>query len=176
MTTHLSARLAWHDRGWDGRVCDNPHLNSSCVVHQHIRDARDEKKELAVAGKWFAELGGWCPPCSRDPGAFSPKGYRLVHRDPLDFRSLPEVPEDLPPYSFCPSPYRWMREENFRAVCDAEGLSIRGPDDPKKQKGWVFEPDRQRDLLKYFWQRIEPQRSLVFFYCNQGNPLDENSA
>jgi hypothetical protein len=38
MTTHLSARLAWHDRGWDGRVCDSPHLNSSCVVHQHIPD------------------------------------------------------------------------------------------------------------------------------------------
>jgi hypothetical protein len=157
MTTHLSALLAWHDRGWDGRVCDNPDLNSSCVVHPHIRDSRDEKKELPVAGKWFAELGGWCPPCSRDPGAFSPKGYRLVHRDPLDFRNLPEVHEELPAYSFCPSPYRRMREENFRAVCDAEGLTIRGPDDPKKQKGWVFEPDRQRDLLKHFWQKIEPQ-------------------
>jgi len=176
MTTHLSVRLAWHDRGWDGRVCDNPHLNSSCVVHQHIRDARDDKKELAAASRWFAELDGWCPPCSRDPGAFSPRGYRLTHRDPLDFRSLPEVFEELPPYSFCPSPYRWMREENFRAVCDAEGLTIRGPDDPKRQKGWVFEPNRQHDLLKHFWQKLEPRRSLVFFYCNQGNPLDENAA
>lgn len=176
MTTHLSARLAWHDRGWDGRVCDNPHLNSSCVVHQHIRDSRDDRKERAVAGRWIAELDGWSPPCSRDPGAFAPMGYRLVHHDPLHFRNLPEVPEEIPPYSFCPSPYRWMREESFRSVCDAEGLTLRGPDDPKKQKGWVFEPDRQRELLKHFWQKIEPKRSLVFFYCNQGNPLDENSA
>ncbi len=176
MTTHLSARLAWHDRGWDGRVCDNPHLNSSCVVHQHIRDTRDDKKERAVAGTWFAELDGWCPPCSRDPGAFAPRGYRLVHHDPLEFRKLPEVSEELPAYSFCPSPYRWMREENFCAVCDAEDLAIRGPDDAKKQNGWVFEPDRQRELLKHFWQKIEPQRSLVFFYCNQGNPLDEKAA
>jgi AAA domain-containing protein/UvrD-like helicase family protein len=176
MTTHLSARLAWHDRGWDGRVCDNPHLNSSCVVHQHIRDSRDDKKELAVAGRWFAELEGWCPPCSRDPGAFSSRGYRLVHEDPLEFRNLPEVTEELPPYSFCSSPYRWMREENFRSLCDAEGLKIRGPDDAKKQRGWVFEPERQRALLKHFWDKLEPQRSLVFFYCNQGNPLDETSA
>jgi hypothetical protein len=56
MTTRLSAHLAWHDRGWDGRVCDNPHLNSSCVVHQHLRDTRDDKTERAVAGTWFAEL------------------------------------------------------------------------------------------------------------------------
>ncbi|MFV8749880.1 AAA family ATPase [Nannocystaceae bacterium ST9] len=176
MTTHLSARLAWHDRGWDGRVCDKPHLNASCVVHKHIRDARDDNREIAVAGKPFAELDGWCPPCSRDPGAFSPTGYQLVHRDPLDFRALPEALEELPPYSFCPSPYRWMREENFRAVCEAEAMTIRGPDDSKKQKGWILEPDRQRALLTQFWQKIEPRRSLVFFYVNHGNPLDENSA
>jgi len=25
MTTHLSVRLAWHDRAWDGHICDQPH-------------------------------------------------------------------------------------------------------------------------------------------------------
>lgn len=45
MTIHLLARLAWHDRGWDSRVCDAPHLNASCIVHQHIRDSRDDDKE-----------------------------------------------------------------------------------------------------------------------------------
>lgn len=40
MTTHLSVRLAWHDRGWDGRVCDAPHLNAHCIVHQHIRKGK----------------------------------------------------------------------------------------------------------------------------------------
>ena len=38
MTTHLSVRLAWHDRAWDGHVCDAPHLNAHCIVHQHICD------------------------------------------------------------------------------------------------------------------------------------------
>jgi len=67
-----------------------------------------------------------------------------------------------------------MREEFFQEVCETEDLSIRGPDDPRSN-GWVFEPDRQRELLKRFWGKLEPQSSLVFYYCNHGNPLDENT-
>ena len=98
----------------------------------------------------------------------------FTHHDPLDFRQLPSTTEDLPPYSVCPSPYRWMREENFRQLCEDEHFDIRGPDAPDKQGGWVFEPDRQLALLTHFWGRLEKGRSLVFFYCNQGNPLEEN--
>src|SRR5438876_10555623 len=104
MTTHLSVRLAWHDRGWDGHVCNAPHLNTSCLVHQHIRDSRDDEKERQAAGKAFADLHGWLPPCSRDPGAYAERGYRVTHRDPLDFRKLPPTMEQLPPYSCCPTP------------------------------------------------------------------------
>lgn len=42
---HLSVRLAWHDNGWDGRICRAPHLNTACVLHDHIRDTRDDVKE-----------------------------------------------------------------------------------------------------------------------------------
>jgi hypothetical protein len=67
-----------------------------------------------------------------------------------------------------------MREENFQDVCNAEGLAIRGPDHPKEE-GWIYEPDRQRDLLANFWRKIEPGKSLIFYYCNHGNPLDETA-
>ena len=174
MTTHLSARLAWHDRGWDGRVCDAPHLNAHCIVHQHIRDSRDDEKERKFAGTALSELDGWLPPCSRDPTAYADRGFVIVHRDPLEFRQLPSVSEDLPPYSSCPAPYRWMREEFFQEVCEAEDLTIRGPGEARSN-GWVFEPDRQRELLKRFWARLEAHNSLVFYYCNHGNPLDENT-
>ena len=175
MTTHLSARLAWHDRGWDGRICDAPHLNAHCIVHQHIRDARDDEKERRFAGTALSELDGWLPPCSRDPAAYADRGFFIVHRDPLEFRQLPSVSEDLPPYSSCPAPYRWMREEFFQEVCEAENLTIRGPDEARSN-GWVFEPDRQRELLKRFWAKLEAHRSLIFYYCNHGNPIDENTS
>ena len=69
-----------------------------------------------------------------------------------------------------------MREEFFREVCEAEDLTIRGPDDAGKSNGWVYEPDRQRELLQKFWGKLESARSLVFYYCNHGNPLDENAS
>ena len=174
MTTHLSVRLAWHDRAWDGHVCDLPHLNAHCIVHQHIRDSRNDEKERAAAGKPLVELDGWLPPCSRDPAAYAERGFSITHQDPLEFRGLPAVSEDIPPYSSCPAPYRWMREEFVQEVCEAEDISLRGPDNPRSN-GWVFEPDRQRELLKGFWGKLEPKKSLVFYYCNHGNPLDENS-
>ncbi|RLD97298.1 MAG: hypothetical protein DRI92_05895, partial [Aquificota bacterium] len=120
------------------------------------------------------ELEGWLPPCSRDPAAYAERGFTIVHQDPLEFRKLPAVSEDIPPYSSCPAPYRWMREEFFQEICETEDLSIRGQDDPRSD-GWVFEPDRQRELLQRFWGKLETQSSLVFYYCNHGNPLDENT-
>ena len=178
MTTHLSARLVWHDRGWDGHICDHPEQNSFCVVQQHIRESlanpKNLQREVDRHATPLAVLEDWQPPCSRDPIAFSAIGYTIMHNDPLEFRRLPSKPEVIPPYSVCPSPYRWMREENFRQLCEDERLEIRGPDEPDKAAGWVFEPDRQRELLKEFWGRLEKNQSLVFFYCNQGNPLDEN--
>jgi hypothetical protein len=177
MTTHLSSRIVWHEGAWDGRICEHPSKNSSCVVQQHIRetlaDPKNLEREEKAAGLPLAGLG-WQPPCSRDLIAFSPVGYRITHNDPLDFRGLPAITEELPAYSVCPAPYRWMREENFRQLCEEEHLDIRGPDDRNKERGWVFEPDRQIALLNGFWDRLEKSRSLIFFYCNQGNPLEEN--
>lgn len=175
MTTHLSIRLAWHDRGWDGHVCDAPHLNAHCIVHKHIRNSRDDSLEHRFAEKPLDELDGWLPPCSRDPGAYSGRGFVIKHRDPLDHRKLPSVSEDIPPYTTCPAPYRWMREEYFQEICESENLSIRGPDDPNSNN-WVVEPDRQLLLLKNFWGKLENKKSLVFYYCNHGNPLDENTS
>ena len=174
MTTHLTTQLVWHDRGWDGHVCDNPSKNTSCIVQQHIRDGRDDDREGKAAGIPLDELAGWQPPCSRDPIAFSSRGFTITHHDPLEFRQLPPAREDIPPYSVCPSPYRWMREENFRVICEDENLDIRESDEKGKEFGWVFEPDRQIALLRNFWGKLEKDKSLIFFYCNHGNPLDES--
>jgi len=174
VSTHLSTRLVWHDRAWDGCVCDCPSKNAYCLVHVHVRDSRVDDAEDAAAGTPLGDLDGWQPPCSRDPIAFSPRGFKVTHNDPLDFRNLPPVSEELPPYSVCPSPYRWLREENVRAICENERFDIRGPSDPKRKFGWVFEPERQLTLLTNFWGKLEKGKSLIFFYCNHGNPLDES--
>ena len=174
MTTHLSTRLVWHDRAWDGHVCDHPSKNAYCVAQQHIRDGRKDAREDEAACVPLVDLKDWQPPCSRDPMAFSALGFTITHHDPLEHRKLPSVREAIPPYTVCPSPYRWMREENFRTVCEDEKLDIRDSDTPSKRSGWVFEPDRQMQLLRHFWGKLESHKSLLFFYVNHGNPLDES--
>ena len=34
----------------------------------------------------------------------------------------------------------------------------------------------KRELLKRFWAKLEAHRSLIFYYCNHGNPIDENTS
>jgi exodeoxyribonuclease V alpha subunit len=97
VSTHLSTRLVWHDRAWDGHICDHPSKNAYCMVQQHIRDGRDDDREDEAAGLSLADLKTWQPPCSRDPIAFSPRGYTITHNDPLEFRQLPPVKEEIAP-------------------------------------------------------------------------------
>ena len=171
MTTHLSVRLTWHDSAWNSRICKKPDCNASCVQQQHIREAREIDYEMDNAGKLFSELGD-LPPCSRDVGAYGSTGYTITHKDPLEHRRLPSCSENLAGFTCCPSPYRWMREENIRDIIAAERFDLR-PNNDGRNEVWVSEPDRQRELLKNFWSKLEPKRSLVFYYLNQANPLSE---
>jgi len=175
---HLSARLAWHDNGWDGCICQQPHLNSSCIFQENIRNDRDDDYERKHAGIHLSELSpDRLPPCCRDTGAYAERGFRFVHADPLDRSFLSPVEEDVSPYTCLSAPYRWMREENFRDICEAEGLSIRGPENADKERGWVYEPDRQTALLTHFWNSVKEEegQALIFYYVNRGNPVDENA-
>jgi hypothetical protein len=146
------------------------------MAHEHIRELRDDSLEQLHHDKPFAEvrsLTGYLPPCQRDANAFGSDGFIIKHDDPLPGRNLPSVEEELPPYSSCPTPYRWMLEGNFRDICEDENLQIRGRRNPDSASTWVMEDDRQRALLKHFWGKLVEGSSLVFYYCNRGNAVDD---
>jgi len=160
MTVHLSTRLVWHDQGWNGCICRHPKLNVSCMVNKHVREGRDDKFEETHANKHVKEIAiDDLPPCSGDIGAFSSQKFTIIHNDPLDNRSLPSVDEEIPPYSFCASPYGRMLSE-----------------DPNRT--WVDPRDAKEQLrrLDDFWSEVEEGKSLVFFYVNHGNPLKEEKS
>ncbi len=138
-------------------MCKDPILNTSCMVHEYIREGRLDKSEIDGASKHIASLGNYQPPCSRDISAFSPLPSKITHDDPLDWRKLPEVDEDLPPYSFCTSPYGRMFSE-------------------EKGVTWENDPEKQRKQLKEYFELFEPGKSLVFFYTNHGNPLIDDKS
>jgi len=52
MPYHITVRLAWHDNGWNGKICKNPKANTYCVgpysypgdLIAHERDLNWEEK------------------------------------------------------------------------------------------------------------------------------------
>jgi hypothetical protein len=72
MAKHLSIRLPWHDRGWDGHVCSRPKANVYCTgeygLKAHsIRENKKGDEEEAIAGKACTSVqkGAYLPPCLR---------------------------------------------------------------------------------------------------------------
>lgn len=155
MVIHISSRLTWHDMGWNGCICENPIHNVSCTIHDHVRQKKNSIFEQNTAGIPVQDAG-FLPPCDRDIGAFSEKGYSMTHKDPLEWRKLPSIEENIPPYSWCTSPYGRM----FATSGDYT---------------WENDPAIQFEKLKEFWHPdlIKPNHSLVFFYVNHANPVKD---
>ena len=75
MPTHITARLAWHNDGWNGAICKAPEKNTYCVGCRSfpgdvIARERDLKTEKRLAGRSGAKLEGYVPPCSYSYNAF----------------------------------------------------------------------------------------------------------
>lgn len=43
---HVSVRVPWHDRAWDGHVCDDPLGNASCLALRLIAEGRNDPVEV----------------------------------------------------------------------------------------------------------------------------------
>lgn len=156
MVLHLSSRLSWHDSGWNGCICKNPSHNVCCTIHDFIRDVKNCEYEDQNAGKKFCDIA-ILPPCSRDGTVFSNNEFTITHNDPLEWRKLPSVTEDIPPFSYCTSGYGRMFSESLDSV-------------------WENDPKKQAVRLNEFWRSdfIAPEKSLVFFYVKHGNPIKDD--
>ena len=176
MATHLSARLTWHEDAWNGRICRHPALNAACMVHEHVRKARKDDIEEANRGLGLGvvrQKTGYLPPCQRDTNAFGEEQFFIRHDDPLEGRGLPSTEEEIPPFSCCPTPYRWMLEGNFREICEEENLQLPERRNLDSSPTWVMEDNRQRALLNHFWGKLKKGESLIFYYCNRGNAVND---
>src|SRR5688572_13392605 len=68
---HVSARVPWHDAGWNGSVCNAPSLNGACAKLKGIAGAKKDAHETAIAGRTLADLPNdqW-PPCVNERATF----------------------------------------------------------------------------------------------------------
>lgn len=181
---HLTVRVAWHDRAWDGAVCDHPSENAFCLSLDRIREGRDDDYEDSVAGKPWSELNGNAiPPCRAEAGAFmnAHEWTRVIEHPYQEIRKaqdthghLRPTPIKVPPYSTFSIPFWWMTVRNQDEI--AEQLPVRLPEDrePPFRTNWVFGRQRQEALLEAFFNRLTPSESLVFFYTKEGQPINDS--
>lgn len=166
MTTHLSARVAWHDSGWNGHICRNPAANTYCVGQYSfpgdtIAKHRDLNWEQAdgVKGQPIGKLDN-IPPCMMSVNAFGAEALRARNAPPSWFKDQTETKEwQMPPHTVATWPYEEMYRDE---VLNPPGTS------PK------YNPVKRRQFMQEFFAKIQPQRSLIFYYANYSNPFSEN--
>ena len=162
MPTHVTARLAWHNDGWNGAVCKVPEENTYCVgwksfpgdVIARERDLAVEKCKAGCAGK---DLEGYVPPCSYSFNAFGTESAQAASEPPDFFYGGAERREwTLPAASVCIWPYEAMYAEEVKASGHLDN-------------------DRRRELTLEFFESVKRDcgRNLIFYYANYSNPLSE---
>lgn len=113
MTTHITVRLAWHNDGWNGRICEKPAENTYCVgCHSYpgemIREQRDIAWEKEHAGELIAELDQQ-PPCMYSASAFADSGSEMFAEPPDFFNDDTKMARwSILPATACTWPYEAM--------------------------------------------------------------------
>ncbi len=162
MTVHISARLAWHDHGWDGCVCRNPRNNTYCwaqnsFLRVKIARDRDVEWEQSVAGAPIHSLDR-AMPCAASINAFGAEPIHAYEAPPTWFRDDTLVKRwTMPPRTIATWPY----EEMYRDEVLKQGGNPR------------YDPVKRREGARAFFEAITPGRSLIFYYANYANPLNQ---
>jgi exodeoxyribonuclease V alpha subunit len=164
VTIHISARLAWHMDGWNGKICSNPASNTFCVGNHsypgdQIRVSRNLGWESEVAGKHCSELEG-IPPCVYSINAFGNKPITGFSDPPSWYPANDRRTWELPPSTIC----IWPFEEMYRDEVKRSG------------RGQVYDYDKRLAFAKDYFAEVEENRSLVFYYANYSNPFSEEDA
>ncbi len=178
---HLSVRVAWHDRAWNGSVCNNPKANSSCLILKGCAEKRDDQKEQELTGKLFHELAeADIPPCKSERSFFMSShsldrviSHPYSQMSPATHGNLKPTPVSFPAYSLGAVPYAWMlkKDDEDTSIQKAAiyGLDFDLRREPKLNWDdvWVQEKSNQHALLTCFFEHFEENQSLVFIYAKQ---------
>ena len=165
MTVHISARLAWHDSGWNGKICKNPKANTYCVGPYSFpgdmivtkRSLEDEEKH---AGSSIKDLG-YIPPCIWSCNAFGSENLETYNPPPSWFGDGTKTKHwPLPPYTICTWPYEEMYKEEVK--------------NPQKKGMTKYNAEARREAANEYFAQITPKKSLIFYYVNYSNPFSEN--
>ncbi len=158
MGQHITLRLAWHNDGWNGRICEKPTENTYCVgcasyPAEKIRERRELTWEEKNAGKALADLEQTLP-CAYSTNAFGEQTLTISDDPPhFFFDGAKTATWGISAATACTWPYEQM-------FCDA----ARKPDGS-------FDSPKRLELAKNYFSKLENNQSLIFYYANYSNPF-----
>lgn len=180
---HLTIRVAWHDNKWNGTVCNAPSHNPFCVALDRIRAEKDDEAENQLAGKHWQDLEpSQLPPCTAESGGFmNSREWTRRFEHPYANRSktkethghLKPTYVKVPPYSTFGVPFWWMLKGNQDAIQDRMTEQLPPDEEAPFPTPWVFGKARQEAIVEHFFGQLAPEKSLVFFYTKEGQPISD---
>lgn len=168
MIKHISARIAWHNEGWNGHICKNPRENTYCVGRysypgEMIAERRDLNWEIQenIVGSSCAKLDK-IPPCTCSINAFGTEKIKTYSEPPVWFKDGSQTKHwDLPPSTVCIWPYEEMYKEE-----------VKNPKDSSQ----TYNYEKRLENAKKYFSELTPDKSLIFYYANYSNPFSEDDA
>ncbi|SIQ53174.1 ATP-dependent exoDNAse (exonuclease V), alpha subunit, helicase superfamily I [Pontibacter lucknowensis] len=162
---HISARLTWHNDGWNGKVCQDPEANVHCTGQFSYPGGMYEKKHLQ-ATQCVKYAGGGCssihnnyiPPCSFSINAFGKETIKAETTSPEWYKNAEVRQWDMPPSTISIWPYEEMYNEG------------------DKNDDGTFNYDKRISNVKAFINQVKEESSLIFYYSNYSNPLSQDDA
>ncbi len=166
MTTHITVRMAWHDSGWNGHICQNPKANVYCVgrhsfpneIIPNERNLEWEQKHKGIAANALGNL----LPCAWSINAFGRETIKAYSRPPIWFKDGTSLKQwDIPPATIAIWPYEEVYKDEVK---NPEG------------NGPVWDPVKRREEVSNFFNQITGGKSLIFYYANYSNPFSEGDS
>lgn len=166
---NITIRLAWHNNGWNGHICNEPDKNTYCIGRHsypgdYLKGARDLEWEMRsdVKGKPCGSLTNGIPACGFSINAFGKEKTKAKINPPAWFNkeAKPAI-LDIPESTVC--------------IWNYEGMYS---DDVVREAGNGQKYDyntRLQNAKSYFNGLIEGQ-SLLFYYANYSNPFSEDDS
>ena len=186
---HLSVRVPWHDNAWDGTVCNNPNANGACLVLKNCALNRNDEMENKCAGKSLNELDeNQFPVCIGERGTFMAPfainktlHHPYAESSPTTHGHLKDTRITFPSFSAAAVPYNWMLNENAKEKAELYDLNYDETREPSLDwsndggsGNWVQEINNQKALLNCFFEHLQEETSLIFFYAKQVPFVEES--
>ncbi|MFT3995287.1 MAG: AAA family ATPase [Dysgonomonas sp.] len=185
---HLSIRVPWHDSGWNGTICSNPKANGACLALKNCSLNRNDELEDELKGKSIKDLNDdQFPVCVGERATFmAPFAFHTILTHPYSATSpsthghLKPTIIKYPAFSTSAVPYHWMLRENARDKAEVFELNFDEIREPyldwaaNGETNWIQEYNNQKALLNCFFEHLQEETSLVFFYAKQ-TPFVEES-